>query len=97
MDGSQKLPQRLLHTVRERRAAGAVPTYAALAVAAWMRFVQGVADNGAALALDDPLAEAIRAALPSTGDPAGGSCGACSAWTRSSRPSSPTTPSWSAR
>jgi fructuronate reductase len=69
MDGSQKLPQRLLHTVRERRSAGAVPAYATLAVAAWMRFVQGVADNGAAMPLDDPLAGAIRSVLPGTGDP----------------------------
>jgi fructuronate reductase len=69
MDGSQKLPQRLLHTVAERRAAGAVPEYAALAVAAWMRFTLGVADNGAALPLDDPLAATIRAALPRSGDP----------------------------
>jgi fructuronate reductase len=69
MDGSQKLPQRLLHTLSERRAAGAMPGYGALAVAAWMRFVLGVADNGTALPLDDPLAESIRAVLPTTGDP----------------------------
>jgi fructuronate reductase len=43
--------------------------YAALVVAAWMRFVQGTADNGSALPLDDPLASRIRARLaeaPST-------------------------------
>ena len=69
MDGSQKLPQRLLNTVAERRRTGAMPGYATLAVAGWMRFTLGVADNGTALPLDDPLAESIRAVLPTTGDP----------------------------
>jgi fructuronate reductase len=72
MDGSQKLPQRVLHTILDRRAAGAMPVHGALVVAAWMRFVQGAADDGRELPLDDPLAERIRARLaaaPST--PAG--------------------------
>jgi fructuronate reductase len=71
MDGSQKLPQRVLHTVEGRRAAGAVPRWGALVVAAWMRFVQGVADDGSPLPLNDPLADRIRARLaaaPSTPD-----------------------------
>ncbi len=55
MDGSQKLPQRVLHTIRDRRAAGAEPRWGALVVAAWMRFARGVADDGRALPLDDPL------------------------------------------
>ncbi|MEU8609809.1 mannitol dehydrogenase family protein [Actinoplanes sp. NPDC048791] len=72
MDGTQKLPQRVLHTIADRRAAGASPRWAALVVAAWMRYVQGTADDGQALPLDDPLADRIRerlAAAPST--PAG--------------------------
>ena len=71
MDGSQKLPQRVLHTIADRRAAGAIPRWAILVVAAWMRFVQGTADDGRSLALNDPLAERIRARLaaaPSTPD-----------------------------
>jgi len=72
MDGSQKLPQRVLHTIADRRAAGDRPYWSALVVAAWMRFVQGRADDGAELPLDDPLAEQIRAALAgSNGTPAG--------------------------
>jgi fructuronate reductase len=67
MDGSQKLPQRILHTVADRRAAGAEPRWAALAVAAWMRFVAGVADDGRALPLDDPLADQIRQCLAGAG------------------------------
>lgn len=65
MDGSQKLPQRVLHTLLERRAAGATPRWGALVVAAWMRFVQGTADDGRSLPLDDPLAADIRARLAS--------------------------------
>jgi fructuronate reductase len=69
MDGSQKLPQRVLETIAARRAAGAVPRWATLVVAAWMRFVQGTADDGRDLPLDDPLAARIRsllAAAPAT-------------------------------
>jgi fructuronate reductase len=67
MDGSQKLPQRVLHTVGDLRAAGRQPLWATLVIAAWMRFVCGRADDGRALPLDDPLAEEIRAALDAAG------------------------------
>ncbi|MCO5999938.1 mannitol dehydrogenase family protein [Actinoallomurus rhizosphaericola] len=63
MDGSQKLPQRLLGVVRDRLAAGAEPRWAALAVAAWMRHVQ-TADE-----LDDPLAGHLRATVSRAGRP----------------------------
>jgi fructuronate reductase len=62
MDGSQKLPQRLLHTAADRLAAGGQPRWVALVVAAWMSFVGGRADDGRALPLDDPLAGRLRAA-----------------------------------
>ncbi|MEV0569373.1 mannitol dehydrogenase family protein [Dactylosporangium sp. NPDC050588] len=61
-DGSQKLPQRLLGTVADRRAAGEVPVYAALVLAAWIRFVGGRADDGTELPLNDPLADRLRGA-----------------------------------
>jgi fructuronate reductase len=67
MDGSQKLPQRVLGTVVDRRRAGAEPRWAALVVAAWMHFVGGRSDSGAELPLDDPLAATIRAALAGNG------------------------------
>ncbi|MFI7024669.1 mannitol dehydrogenase family protein [Micromonospora sp. NPDC049900] len=63
MDGSQKLPQRILHTIADLRASGRSARWAALVVAAWIRFAQGIADDGRALPLDDPLAERIRTAL----------------------------------
>lgn len=68
MDGTQKLPYRLLATIAERRAAGALPHWAALVVAAWMRFVRGVADDGRRLPLDDPLADRVHAAVASAPD-----------------------------
>jgi fructuronate reductase len=70
MDGSQKLPQRLLGTIRDRRAAGAEPRFAALAVAGWMRFVSaGADDEGRPLPLDDPLADRLRAATAGAARP----------------------------
>jgi fructuronate reductase len=69
MDGSQKLPVRLLGTVRDRLAAGAVPRYATLAVAAWMSYVARGRDvRGRSLPLDDPLADRLRAAAADGGD-----------------------------
>jgi fructuronate reductase len=60
MDGSQKIPQRWLNTVRERLAAGHPIDHLALALAAWLQFLQGRDDHGNALPLDDPLADTIR-------------------------------------
>ncbi|MFC7545658.1 mannitol dehydrogenase family protein [Plantactinospora sp. GCM10030261] len=62
-DGSQKLPQRVLHTIADLRSAGAPARWATLVVAAWMRYVRGRADDGTELPLDDPLADRIRALL----------------------------------
>ncbi|GAA0463068.1 mannitol dehydrogenase [Actinoplanes capillaceus] len=76
MDGTQKLPYRLLATITERRRAGAVPVWGALMVAAWMRFARGSADGGAPLPLDDPLAGLIRDALAAAPDTPAGVVGA---------------------
>ncbi|MGF7149340.1 fructuronate reductase [Sphingomonas zeicaulis] len=62
MDGSQKLPQRLLAGIAERRARGQSVGALALAVAAWMRWQAGVTDAGERFTVDDPLAEALGAA-----------------------------------
>lgn len=71
MDGSQKLPQRLLDTVRERRRAGAEPVFAALGVAAWMHFVSARrSDGGRPLTVDDPLADRIAQRLGGRAEPA---------------------------
>ena len=60
MDGSQKLPQRLLGTIRDRLAEGLPVTRAALGVAAWMRYVTGVDEKGARIDVRDPLAPRLR-------------------------------------
>jgi fructuronate reductase len=68
MDGSHKLPVRLLGTVRDRFAAGSVPVVAGLGVAAWMRYVSaGRSDAGTPLPLDDPLAEVLREKVAGAG------------------------------
>lgn len=61
MDGSQKIPQRWLGTVRERLAAGASIDRLALAVAAWLHFLRGIDEAGQRYAIDDPLAGALAA------------------------------------
>ncbi len=71
MDGSQKLPQRLLGTIRDRLEAGASIDILALAVAAWMRYVGGSDEAGRAIDVRDPLAAKLaRAFAEGNGDAA---------------------------
>ncbi len=55
MDGSQKLPQRLLATMRDRLAQGQTIACHALAVAGWMRYVAGTDEAGKPIDVRDPL------------------------------------------
>jgi fructuronate reductase len=72
MDGTQKLPYRLLSTVAERLQAGAEPRYACLAVAAWARYVSaGADDTGRPIKVEDPLWPTLRAAAQGAQGPAG--------------------------
>lgn len=59
MDGSQKLPQRLLGTIRDRLAAGRSFDRLALGVAAWVRYVMGTDERGVRIDVRDPLAERL--------------------------------------
>ncbi|MCL2584285.1 MAG: mannitol dehydrogenase family protein [Streptosporangiales bacterium] len=69
MDGSQKLPQRLLGTVTDRLAAGQPPSWAALAVAGWMRHVWTQrSETGAPFAVNDPLAGVFASRLAGADD-----------------------------
>jgi len=72
MDGSQKLPQRLLAPMRENLAAGRPVERAALAVAAWMRYVYGCDEQGAPIEVSDPLAARFAAAAAAHRDDPGG-------------------------
>lgn len=67
MDGSQKLPQRLLSTARERLARNLPLPRIALAVAAWMRYVGGVDEQGREIDVRDPLASQLRDILRQAG------------------------------
>ena len=60
MDGSQKLPQRLLGTLRDALDAGGPHEGLLLAVAGWMRYVGGVDDAGQPIDVRDPLADRLR-------------------------------------
>ncbi|HAT1572870.1 TPA: mannitol dehydrogenase family protein [Kluyvera cryocrescens] len=63
MDGSQKLPQRMLDSVRWHLADNSSFTLLALGVAGWMRYVGGVDEQGNAIEVCDPLLPVIQAAV----------------------------------
>jgi fructuronate reductase len=67
MDGSQKLPQRLLGTARDRLRSGASIDCLALGVAAWMRYVTGVDEKGQAIDVRDPLRDELRKCADAAG------------------------------
>jgi fructuronate reductase len=70
MDGTQKLPQRLLGTIRDRLARGQGIERLALGVAAWMRYVTGVDEKGEDIDVRDPLALRMHAIAADAGDDA---------------------------
>ena len=59
MDGSQKLPQRLLGSIRDRLHAEAGYDRLALGVAAWMRYARGLDEAGRPIDVRDPHAARI--------------------------------------
>ena len=67
MDGSQKLPQRLLGTIRDRLAAQAPIPALALGIAAWMAYVTGIDQQGRAIDVRDPLRDELRARADAAG------------------------------
>jgi fructuronate reductase len=67
MDGSQKLPQRLLAAARERIARDAPISRIALGVAAWMHYVTGIDEKGGPIEVRDPLGIRLRALADAAG------------------------------
>ena len=67
MDGSQKLPQRLLGTIRDCLKRGAPFGHLALGVAGWMRYVTATDEKGNAIDVRDPLAGRLRALADAAG------------------------------
>ncbi|MFN3847461.1 MAG: mannitol dehydrogenase family protein [Paracoccaceae bacterium] len=70
MDGSQKLPQRILGTLESNLAAGRPSPGLMLAVAAWMVYVRGTDLASQPIDVKDPLAPTLRNAATSA-DPVG--------------------------
>jgi fructuronate reductase len=71
MDGSQKLPQRLLGSVRDRIATGARFHHLALATAGWIRYASGTDERGREIAVSDPMAATFARTVAAAGnDPA---------------------------
>jgi fructuronate reductase len=71
MDGSQKIPQRLLGTLRHHLDTGGPIGACSLAVAGWMRYVMAVDEQGNPIAVQDPLAERLGELADDAGPDAG--------------------------
>lgn len=61
MDGSQKIPQRWLNTLRTLLATQQDINLFSFALAAWMRYVTGTDEQGKAIEVSDPLARQFQA------------------------------------
>lgn len=70
MDGTQKLPQRLLGTIRDRLKKGQPIQRLTLGVAAWMRYVTGIDEQGNPIDVKDPHAARLRAIADGAGQDA---------------------------
>ena len=68
MDGSQKLPQRMLDSVRWHLAHGGEYSGLALGVAGWMRYVGGIDDAGQPIDIRDPMLNTLQQVVASTPD-----------------------------
>lgn len=60
MDGSQKLPQRMLDGIRVHLARQSEWPLLALGIAGWMRYVSGIDDPGEIIDIRDPMSDKIR-------------------------------------
>lgn len=68
MDGSQKLPQRMLDGIRMHLERNTARPLLALGVAGWMRYVSGTDDRGNAIDVRDPLSDKFQAIVASSSD-----------------------------
>lgn len=68
MDGSQKLPQRWLDSLRWHQAHDSAAPLLTLGVAGWMRYVSGVDEQGNAIEVCDPLLNVIQDAVRTSGE-----------------------------
>ena len=71
MDGSQKLPFRLLGTIRANLATGRTPHHALRGVAGWMAYLaRSEGAGGLALLVDDPMADRLTSLVRGRADAA---------------------------
>nr|WP_318381790.1 mannitol dehydrogenase family protein [uncultured Enterobacter sp.] len=68
MDGSQKLPQRMLDSVRWHLVHQSDFTLLALGVAGWMRYVGAIDDQGQVIDVCDPLLATLQQAVSASAD-----------------------------
>ncbi|MEE3663976.1 fructuronate reductase [Brenneria sp. g21c3] len=68
MDGTLKLPQRMLDSIRVHLAQGTPFNLLALGVAGWMRYVGGVDDGGKNIEISDPLQDALAQLVAQSAD-----------------------------
>lgn len=68
MDGSQKLPQRMLDGIRIHLERNTDWPLLALGVAGWIRYVSGTDERGNAIDVRDPLSDKIRAIVGASRD-----------------------------
>lgn len=68
MDGSQKLPQRMLEGIRVLIQRESRWPLLALGIAGWMRYVSGVDERGNPIDVRDPLSDKIRSLVESSSD-----------------------------
>ena len=68
MDGSQKLPQRLLDTIRDRIASDKDYHRLVLGVAGWIVFASGTDESENSIEISDPFAERFEEIVASAGD-----------------------------
>ncbi|GBU13728.1 NAD-dependent D-mannonate oxidoreductase [Enterobacterales bacterium] len=68
MDGTMKLPQRMLDSLRWHLTHGGPFECLALGVAGWMRYVGGVDDAGKSIDIKDPMAKQLAEVVAATAD-----------------------------
>ena len=72
MDGSQKIPQRLLPALKQRLAQGENIDASGLCLAAWFQYLRAHDDSGNAIVIDDPMAERFGTIAAAHGDDTAG-------------------------
>lgn len=66
MDGSQKLPQRILGTIGDNLAADRACPCLFMVVAGWMKYVSGRDESGQGIDVRDPMADTLRGVWQAT-------------------------------